>query len=150
MPRPSVRVPQVRGFLNVLGVWDPSLACVMGSGATISLLAHTYAKRAAGPLLAPTFAYPPACEFGTDGKRPGKLADPRLLGGAVLFGLGWGFMGICPGPSVVGLAGPIAGGMAFADPSAWRFPVFVLGSLMGMEAAEAVLPAEPGPATHMI
>ncbi len=134
---------QVRGFLNLGGVWDPSLACVMASGAGLSLAAHTYAKAqlGSGPLLAEKYAYPITCEFGTDGK--GRIADPRLLIGAVLFGVGWGGVGICPGPSIVGLASPLVGGAAPGDP--WRFPVFVAASIGGMELAEALLGAAPSP-----
>ena len=144
---------QVRGFLNLLGVWDPSLAFVMGSGATISLAAHLYAKSAlaSGPLLAPQWAYPVTCEFGTDGKARGlkeRLLDPKLLGGALLFGLGWGALGICPGPSVVGLGSPILGGDAPGDP--WRFPVFVAASVLGSELVEALLPPSPMPERQMM
>ena len=58
---------KVAGFLDLFGTWDPSLAFVMGSGATISLFAHRMAQRRA-PLLAEQYAFPPTCEFGTDGK----------------------------------------------------------------------------------
>ena len=92
---------------------------------------------------ADTFAYPIACEFGTDNNVKGKLLDPRLLAGSALFGLGWGALGICPGPSVVGLAIPLLG---VTGTAAWRFPVFVLASLVGMELAEVGLPPEPFPA----
>ena len=139
---------KVRGFLNVLGTWDPSLACVMGSGAAISLAAHQAAKARAGPLLADKFSYPVACEFGTDGKRAARLLDTKLLCGSVLFGIGWGALGICPGPSIVGLAGPLVGGEAYVAP--WRFPVFVAASLLGMELADATLPASPMPDVPMM
>ncbi len=141
---------QVRGFLNVLGPWDPSLACVMGAGAGLSLMAHQLAQRHervrsawSGPWLAGAYAYPLTCEFGTAGKGRAPLCDGRLLGGALLFGFGWGAVGICPGPSIVGLASPLVGGAVPGEP--WRFPLFVLASLVGMELAEGVLGAAPTP-----
>ena len=72
-------------------------------------------------------------QFGTSGNGP--LLDPKLLLGAVLFGAGWGTLGICPGPSVVGLSLPLVG----AD-APWRFPCFVLSSIAGMELAETAMP----------
>ena len=133
---------KVRGFLNLFGgPWDPSLAMVMGAGATISLIAHQIALKSPKPLLAATWSYPPGCEFGTSGK--GSVLDARLLIGAILFGIGWGFLGICPGPSIVGLASPLVGG---DEPGPmFRFPLFVFMSLVGLLAAEACLPAEPMP-----
>ena len=121
---------------------DPSLAMVMGVGASVSLAAHEVAKRRPAPLLQAKYDYPTHCEFGTTGS--GSILDPRLLSGAALFGIGWGLLGICPGPSVVGLAGPFVAG---SGPGVvWRFPVFVLASLVAMQAAERALPAEPAPA----
>ena len=143
----------MRGFLNLgalfpigAGVWDPSLAFVMGAGATLSLAAHQYAaaRLPSGPLLADAYSYPIQCEFGTEGAPTkdlkARLLDPRLLSGAALFGIGWGFLGICPGPSIVGLATPMLGG-----DSPWRFPAFVAASIVGAELAESVAPAAPMP-----
>ena len=131
---------KVRGFLNLGGPWDPSLACVMGFGASLSLAAHRYAlgkqRTADMPMLAADFAYPITCEFGTKGT--GRILDAKLLGGAVLFGVGWGAVGICPGPSIVGLTGPLLGGHP------WRFPMFVAASILGMELADAVGAAPNG------
>jgi len=132
---------KVRGFLNVAGQWDPSLAFVMGSGATISLLAHALANRRALPLLAQSYAFPPACEFGTADRGP--VVGARLNGGAALFGIGWGLLGICPGPAVVGLASPLVGGSAPGDPL--RYPLFVVLMISGFTLAEQALPKQPAP-----
>ena len=129
---------KVRGFLDVAGVWDPSLAFVMGSGAAISLGAHTMAKSMAKPYLSSAFAYPPSCEFGTKGS--GSLKDPKLLLGSVAFGLSWGSLGICPGPSIVGLAGPFAG----VD-NPLRFPAFVLGTIVGFVLEDRMVYKSEGP-----
>ena len=131
---------KVRAFLNLGGVWDPSLAFVMGSGVAVSLVAHQLAQRRMpdAPLLAAAYAYPVTCEFGTAGPGTGSILDAKLLLGAALFGIGWGTLGICPGPSVVGLALPLVGASA-----PWRFPCFVAASVVGMELGEIY----KGPAT---
>ena len=105
-----------------------------------------HAQLASGPLLAESYAYPISCEFGTDNTQSGKLLDPRLLSGSLLFGIGWGALGICPGPSVVGLAIPLLDGGGSGG-EGWRFPVFVLASLVGMELVEVGLPPAPFPAS---
>ena len=74
---------KVIGFLDVTGNWDPSLAFVMGSALVVSAVAYRLRR--------PTIATPTA---GIDG---------RLLGGATLFGLGWGLAGFCPGPAIASL-----------------------------------------------
>ena len=66
----------------------------------------------------------------------------------MLFGVGWGAVGICPGPSIVGLASPLVGGAAPGDPL--RFPVFVLASILGMELVDAGLGAPPAPEAHVM
>ena len=123
---------KVRGFLNLAGQWDPSLGFVMGAGATVSLAAHRLAARWPQPFLLDAYAYPITCEFGQDpllaakGGGRGRRFDPSLLGGSLLFGCGWGMLGICPGPSIVGLAAPIvaaAQGDAWAAGAPWRFPL---------------------------
>ena len=157
---------KVRGFLNLTGQWDPSLAFVMGAGAGVSLVAHRVANRMGKPLLLDEFAYPPSREFGTDGtvscparqqgddkvavtggtrregsSRRGGRADPQLIGGAIIFGIGWGITGICPGPSIVGLSSPIvalAQGDASAYGAPWRFPVFLLASTIGLAVGERI------------
>lgn len=128
---------KVRGFLNIAGQWDPSLMFVMGGGVTVSLVAHQVALRRPAPLLAPVFSYPPTCEFGTTGTGP--IKDPRLLLGSVAFGVAWGALGICPGPSVVGLAAPLVDGAdmvaAQGAEAVFRFPLFVASCLVGFVVA---------------
>lgn len=84
---------KVLGFLDVTGgAWDPSLAFVMLGAIGVFLPVHQLSKRRARPLLAPSFCHPEATAI-----------DARLLGGAALFGLGWGASGYCPGPAVASL-----------------------------------------------
>ena len=90
MTRPG----KVLAFLDVGGAWDPSLAFVMlGAIGTHALLLRLILARRA-PVLAPRFALPTR-----------RDVDRRLIGGAVLFGIGWGLAGFCPGPAVTSLAG---------------------------------------------
>lgn len=89
---------KVLGFLDVFGSWDPSLAFVMGGAVATAAPLFALAKRRARPVAAPAFDDP--------AKKP---VDGRLLGGAALFGIGWGIAGICPGPGIVNLAiSPVA------------------------------------------
>ena len=81
---------KVLAFLDFAGDWDPSLALVMGSGVLVNLVAFRLATRRGAPLLAPSFSL------------PAKTAvDVSLVGGAALFGVGWGLGGFCPGPAIV-------------------------------------------------
>ena len=90
MTRPG----KVLAFLDLGGAWDPSLAFVMaGAIATHALLLRPILARRA-PLLVPQFSLPTRREV-----------DRRLVGGAALFGVGWGLAGFCPGPAVTSLVG---------------------------------------------
>ena len=83
---------RVLGFLDVAGAWDPTLAFVMG-GALIPM-AIAWRIAAARPA--------PVCGGDFPG-RPATRLDTRLLGGAALFGAGWGLVGFCPGPALTAL-----------------------------------------------
>ena len=83
---------KVLGFLDVAGSWDPTLAFVMGGALAVNGAAFAWTRRRAKPLLAEAFALPTATAI-----------DRRLLGGALLFGVGWGLVGLCPGPALAGL-----------------------------------------------
>jgi uncharacterized membrane protein YedE/YeeE len=83
---------RVRGFLDVFGDWDPTLAFVMGGALVVMAIAWRIQKRMSAPV---------ACE---DFSLPGTtLIDGKLLGGAALFGIGWGIGGLCPGPGIANL-----------------------------------------------
>jgi len=96
MTQPS----KVIGFLDASGAWDPSLAFVMMGAVGLNLVVFRRVLRRRSPVLDGAFHLPRRTEI-----------DARLLGGALLFGLGWGVVGYCPGPAVVSLitghAGPI-------------------------------------------
>lgn len=97
-----VRPSKVIAFLDFSGGWDPSLALVMGAG----FMVHALAWRSARPPRKPMFgtAYP---------SPPSPQIDARLLGGAAIFGLGWGLGGFCPGPAVVSMVSLVPGTLVF-------------------------------------
>lgn len=82
---------KVLGFLDVTGPWDPSLAFVMAGAIGAHFSVARWAQTAKAPL------------FGGDFRvMTSQVIDRRLVGGAALFGLGWGASGFCPGPAIVG------------------------------------------------
>lgn len=83
---------RVLGFLDVAGRWDPTLALVLVAALVPSAAAYALSRRMPRPLLADEFCIP---------KRRG--VEGRLLGGAALFGIGWGLVGLCPGPALASL-----------------------------------------------
>ena len=84
---------KVIGFLDVTGAWDPSLAFVMGGAIGAHVFVARWAMKAKAPLLGGDFDLPAS-----------QVVNGRLLGGAALFGVGWGASGYCPGPAIVGAA----------------------------------------------
>jgi uncharacterized membrane protein YedE/YeeE len=83
---------KVLGFLDVLGRWDPTLAFVMGGAVVVAALGFARARRRERPWLAERFAFPTR-----------RDVDADLVVGAVLFGVGWGLVGLCPGPALANL-----------------------------------------------
>jgi hypothetical protein len=81
---------KVLAFLDVLGAWDPSLAVVMAGAMAVYTLLFRVALRLEVPLFGGALQIPTR-----------KDLDPRLVGGAALFGVGWGLAGFCPGPALV-------------------------------------------------
>ena len=83
---------RVRGFLDLFGDWDPTLAFVMGGAVIVMAIAWRFQPRMAHPLFAEKFALPDRSDL-----------TPKLIGGAALFGIGWGIAGLCPGPGLAAL-----------------------------------------------
>jgi len=98
---------KVLGFLDIAAIasggWDPSLAFVMAGGLAVTLPAFWYARRRKAPVAAPAFQTPTATAI-----------DKRLMLGALLFGVGWGLVGYCPGPALAALAFGATGTIVFA------------------------------------
>jgi uncharacterized membrane protein YedE/YeeE len=88
-----VQPAKVLGFLDVLGRWDPTLAFVMAGALAVSTAGYALARRRSRPILASEHLWPTR----TDIDRP-------LVVGALLFGIGWGLAGLCPGPALENLA----------------------------------------------
>jgi uncharacterized membrane protein YedE/YeeE len=87
------RPDKVLGFLDILGGFDPTLAFVMAAALIVTATGFAALGRRPRPLLASRFQWPER----TDIDRP-------LVGGAILFGAGWGLVGLCPGPALTNLA----------------------------------------------
>ena len=84
---------RVLAFLDIAGNWDPSLMLVMVGAIGVYAAVRAYANRMERPIAAPKFASPPA-----------QKIDGRLVTGALIFGVGWGLAGYCPGPAMVSSA----------------------------------------------
>ncbi len=84
---------RVIGFLDVAGRWDPTLLFVMGGALLVTSLFFPLILRRKAPLLCGQFALPTKTKI-----------DRPLLVGAMLFGIGWGLAGFCPGPALAALA----------------------------------------------
>ncbi len=80
---------KVLSFLDIFGNWDPTLIFVMGGAIFSALPGFWLSRRLTKPLLANNFQLPDKKKF-----------DRRLVGGAAIFGVGWGLVGLCPGPAI--------------------------------------------------
>jgi uncharacterized membrane protein YedE/YeeE len=101
---------RVLGFLDVAGTWNPALAFVLGTALIPSAIAYALVRRMRRPLLAEEFCIP-----------QNRTIERRLIVGAGLFGVGWGLVGLCPGPAIAGL---VLGH--------WQSWLFVAAMLAGM------------------
>lgn len=97
-----VNPAKIIGFLDFTGNWDPTLAFVFAGALVVAIPAFHWIFKRQHPVLAEDFEVPTE-----------KEVDTRLLGGAALFGLGWGLGGFCPGPSVTALASGLLPVFAF-------------------------------------
>ena len=93
---------KVIGFLDITDKWDPSLALVMGGGVVVFGMLYRLALRQGTPLFAPRFSLPEK-----------ESLEASLVVGALIFGVGWGLGGFCPGPAIVSAA--------FGDARVWAF-----------------------------
>lgn len=84
---------RVLGFLDVAGNWNPSLAFVLAGAVAISYLGFLATHRMSRPALAERYEIPSSTKI-----------DLKLIGGAALFGIGWGLTGFCPGPGIASLS----------------------------------------------
>lgn len=101
---------RVKGFLDIAGSWDPTLAFVMGGAVAIGLVGFRLARGRSRALLGEELRLPTS-----------RSIDAPLFFGATIFGIGWGLAGVCPGPAIVDIA--------FLDP---QIVVFIVAMLAGM------------------
>ena len=101
---------KVVGFLDVTGLWDPSRGLVMGGGLLVGTLGYRWLRGCQVTLLGERMNLP-----------TNSVINLRLIGGSVLFGIGWGLTGICPGPGLVLLGAGMDAGV-----------VYILALLAGM------------------
>jgi uncharacterized membrane protein YedE/YeeE len=85
---------KVLGFLDIFGMWDATLLFVMAGAVAVTAIGFAVARQKDRPIAASRFQWPTRRDI-----------DAQLIGGAALFGIGWGLVGLCPGPALVNLAG---------------------------------------------
>jgi hypothetical protein len=117
---------KVQGFLDLAGAWDPSLAFVMGGAILVGIGAFAVARRRTSALLGGAMHLPTSREI-----------DRRVVIGSLVFGIGWGLAGFCPGPALVSLGAghwqallftsAMLAGMALHDLRAQRAPALSAG-----------------------
>ena len=115
---------KVLGFLDLAGAWDPSLAFVMGGAIAVAFFAFAVARKRATAFLGGAIELPES-----------RRIDPRLLTGSLVFGVGWGLAGFCPGPALVA-----------AGAGHWQAVLFTLGMVGGMVVHELLTESGRGPA----
>lgn len=108
---------KVKGFLDLFGAWDPSLALVMGGAIVVGAIAFTVARRRTVSWTGVPMEIPSSTTI-----------DRRLLIGGALFGIGWGVGGFCPGPALVAASSGSLAALAF-----------VAAMLLGMVAHDRLL-----------
>ena len=107
---------RVRGFLDIFGDWDPTLAFVMGGAVIVMAFAWAIQRRMDTPRWASSFKLPDTSDL-----------TPKLIGGSAIFGIGWGIAGLCPGPGFAALV---------IEPA--KAAAFVASMLGGMVLAKVV------------
>ena len=105
---------KILAFLDLAGAWDPSLVLVMGGAIAVGLVAFAIARRRTASALGVPMQLPTS-----------RAIDARLVGGSVLFGIGWGLAGFCPGPAIVALGAGHA-----------KAGIFITAMLAGMAAVD--------------
>lgn len=101
---------KVLGFLDIFGDWDASLAFVMGGAVVVTFFGYRWIGKAGKPWFELRYNYPDVSQI-----------DARLISGATLFGIGWGLVGLCPGPAIAAFV---------VEP--WALLVFLAGMAGGM------------------
>lgn len=114
---------KVIGFLDVAGLWDPSLAFVMAGAIVVGLVAFRFARHRTMNFLGGAIRLPTQGDI-----------DKRLVIGSLLFGIGWGMAGFCPGPALVSLG--------TGSPKAILFVLSMIAGMALFEGAERLMRPE--------
>ncbi len=112
---------KVLAFLDILGNWDPSLAFVMGGALLVTAIGYRLVWQRDKPAFADRFQVP-----------GNRTIDTRLAIGAIMFGIGWGLVGLCPGPAIAALT---IGGLPIIG--------FMAAMIAGMIAYEGIKAIQP-------
>lgn len=107
---------KVIGFLDIFGAWDPDLLIVMGAAVVTAAIGFAIVLKRPASLFGGVFSLPTS-----------TIIDRRLIGGASLFGLGWGLYGYCPGPAIAAIG--------YGAPATF---LFIFTMLVGMAVADRV------------
>jgi uncharacterized membrane protein YedE/YeeE len=103
---------KVLNFLDISGLWDPSLLLVLGGAVVLSTLGYTLVFKRGAPVWDSLFHLPLP-----------KSIDKHLIIGSALFGIGWGISGYCPGPAIASIG--------FGNPEAlWVVPSIIAGGAL--------------------
>jgi uncharacterized membrane protein YedE/YeeE len=113
---------KVIGFLDLFGAWDPSLALVMGGAVVVGFFAFALAKKRTTTFLGGALRFPTSTQM-----------DKPLVIGSLLFGVGWGLGGFCPGPALVS--------MADGQSKAMLFVAAMLVGMLGFELMDRLVHA---------
>jgi uncharacterized membrane protein YedE/YeeE len=108
-----IRPSKVLAFLDIGGAWDPSLALVMASALAVHVVAWRIVKQRRTPRFGSAYPEPPS-----------SVIDLRLVGGAAVFGIGWGISGYCPGPAVLSVLSGATSSLVFVGAVALSMVVF--------------------------
>ena len=111
---------KVIGFLDITGTWDPSLAFVMGGGILVAIVAFRFVKKRTVNFLGGAMRMPTS-----------DMIDKRLVIGSLLFGVGWGMAGFCPGPALTS--------MGTGNPKAVIFVIAMIAGMAIFELADKFL-----------
>jgi uncharacterized membrane protein YedE/YeeE len=101
----------VRSFLDLFGNWNPALMGVMGGAIAVHSLLYFFIRKRSSPMFDVKFHVPTRQDI-----------DKKIITGSAIFGLGWGWAGICPGPGIVAMAS-----------GNYSFFIFVAAMLVGMK-----------------
>jgi len=107
---------KVLGFLDISGDWDASLAFVMGGAVMVTFFGYRWIGHAGKPWFDLAYEIPDL-----------SLIDSKLISGAIIFGVGWGLVGLCPGPAIAAF---------IVEP--WALLVFLAGMVGGMAIARQI------------